>query len=379
MTTLYIKDAAALSPLGENLDVLWQNVLQGKTAYGAANLPGDRSFFAAESRPGSASDVSAYAPLFYQGIHDLIDDLDVEAPVDAIFFATAVGNLADVENEIYSERDVSAELLDFAGVETVFKDAGVSAAKTKFICVPTGCCAGLQAIGLAKSVLESLGLKTAIIMSLDFGLTPLAFEAFNKINATRAFDRSLNASPSRPFCTGRSGFLFADGGGAILVTTEQPDTQTPRISGYGCVSSAFHMTDIATDGHSIRDSALIAMSDANVSGSQIDHVNLHASGTQQNDEAEFNALVDIIGDVLPPITAFKSNHGHALGGANLIEIALSWKMMLENIVPPTAQALPIDAYEAVTARAVPTPFDGSVILKTASGFSGIHASLIMEN
>lgn len=379
MKSLYITAAAAVSPLGSSLEEIWQNVLKGVTVYGKASLPGKRDFFVAESVPGTGSDIAAYAPLFTETIRKLVSELAISEPVDAIFFASAVGNLAEVENEIYAGRPVTLEQLDFAAVERVFAGTAAYGKSTQFVCVPTGCCAGLQAIGLAKTVMSRMGLKRALIMSLDFGLTPLALEAFNKINATRSFTPELTTSPSRPFCRDRDGFLFSDGGGAILVSTQASEPPEPRISGYGCVSSAYHMTDIATDGSSIRQGIEQALEDAGIDKGTINHVNLHASGTQQNDQAEYQALKDVIGTELPTITAFKGNHGHALGGANMIEVALAWKMMTTGILPPTALALPVDAYEEIPPRPQAVPFQVKVMLKTASGFSGIHASMIMEN
>lgn len=378
MTKLFIENAAALSPLGANLEEIWAAVMAGKTVYGQVSLPGDRNFYAAETRPGTGSDIAAYAPLFNDAIRGMVADLGITEPVDAVFFATAVGNLGQVENEVYAGRSVTLDDLDFAQVEAVFADTPAWGPETRFVSVPTGCCAGLQATGLAKTVMERMGIKRAIIMSLDFGLTPLAFEAFHKINATTGYDLSANASPSRPFCRNRDGFLFADGGGAILVSTEQSFPDQPCISGYGCVSSAYHMTDIATDGDAIRKSITLALQQSGHAGHEIGHVNLHASGTQQNDEAEYNALLATLGHDLPAITAFKGNHGHALGGANMIELALSWKILREATIPPTPEHLPVDAYDAVTPRSAPQALDRLSILKTASGFSGIHASLIME-
>lgn len=379
MKDLYITAAAAVSPLGGSLEEIWQNVLKGVSVYDKASLPGGRDFFVAESVPGTGSDITAYAPLFTETILKLVNELAVSEPVDAIFFASAVGNLAEVENEIYAGRPVTLEQLDFAAIERAFVGTAVYGENTQFVCVPTGCCAGLQAIGLAKSAMSRMGLKRALIMSLDFGLTPLALVAFNKINATCNFAPELPSSPSRPFCRDRDGFLFADGGGAILVSIQPTEQQMPRISGYGCVSSAYHMTDIETDGNAIRQSIERAMEDARVDKNAINHVNLHASGTQQNDQAEYQALKDVIGADLPTITAFKGNHGHALGGANMLEVALAWKMMMTAILPPTAQGLPVDAYEEIPPRLQAVPMKIKAMLKTASGFSGIHASMIMEN
>ncbi len=373
MAPLFIRNASALGPLGAHLDDIWARVLAGERAGGTVSLPGERRFFTAETVAGSAgADLSAYAPLFQASIRALVAGLDITEPVDAVFLATAVGNFAEIEHRIYRQRDIPVETLDFAAAKRVFLDAGVIRPGARFICVPTGCCAGLQAIGLAKAVMPRLGLRTAVIMALDFGLTPVLFEAFAKIKAL------CENGPGRPFCAERDGFLFADGGGALLVTTEPDAPDQARISGYGCVSSAYHMTDIHTDGDSIRRCIELALADARLDASHIDHVDLHASGTLQNDAAEHNALAAVIGHDLPPITAFKGHHGHALAGANLIEVALSWKILKEHRVPPTPAHLPMDAYDDVPPRAASTSFNGRRLLKTASGFSGIHAALVLE-
>lgn len=316
---------------------------------------------------------------YHNTLITLLNDLDLDAPVDAVFLGTAVGNLGSAEERIYAKRAVEMSNLDFANLKDVLSGCTAVDDNTRFITIPTGCCAGLQAAGLAKAIMPKLGLQRAVIASLDFGLTPLAFEAFSKINATTDADAQPDHHPSRPFCDDRSGFLFADGGGAIAVTLARPEKPVPRITGYGCVSSAFHMTDIAVDGLAIHSSIDLAMQDASVSASDIGHVNLHASGTVQNDQAEHAALSLVFGEALPVITAFKGNHGHALSGANLLELTLSWKMMQTGLVPPTPKSLPVDAFDNVPPRAEPTPLMHNAILKTASGFSGIHATLVMEN
>lgn len=378
MNDIYIESAAARSPLGNNLDEIWSNILAGKSTYSKATLPGENVYFAAECEEGSASDISVYSKLYSSTIVDLVGQLNIDEHVEAVFFATAVGNLAEIESDIYKGNSVSGNDLDFANVKNVFHEIDHITSNTKIITIPTGCCAGMQAIGLARRVMDQRNIKSAVIMSLDFGLTPLAFSAFSMVNATKTFNDDTQESPSRPFCKERGGFLFADGGGALYVKTNPSNKNVPKITGYGCVSSAFHMIDICTDGASIRKSIELALDEAKVNPCDIDHVNLHASGTMQNDEAEYQALLDVIGENIPDITTYKGNHGHALGGANIIEIALTWKMLLDGKIPPTPKGIPFDAFEATPPRQEPRDFQSHAVLKTASGFSGIHASLVME-
>lgn len=380
MTQLYITAASAFGPLGKSLDEIWHAIMCGKTTGSTLHVASGRQYMAATTHGGHTTNTQSYAKSFTEGLRSLVLDLDLDGPVDAIFVGTAVGNLCKAEHEVYVTRDLRAEILDFANLRPMLEGCPGIGPDTQIVVVPTGCCAGLQAAGMAKAVMARMGYRTGIVASLDMGLTPLAFEAFSKINATADRKDHIEGTPiSRPFCKDRSGFLFADGGGAMAVSVDAPASGTmPRLTGYGCVSSAYHMTDIETDGLPIAQSITLALADANCVPNRIGHVNLHASGTQQNDTAEHNALHATLNDPLPPITAFKGNHGHALAGANMLEIALTWKMMITGIVPPTPVGLAIDAYDDVPTRAQATKLAPGAILKTASGFAGIHATLVLE-
>lgn len=379
MSELHIIAAAAIGPLGSSLNEIWENVLSGQVNAEELEVASGKSYVCSPCYSGSTANTHTYGMAYHNALIKLLDSLELDAPVDAVFLGTAVGNLGSIEERIYAKRAVDISNLDFANLKEVLKDCTAVDDNTRFITIPTGCCAGLQAVGLAKAIMPELGLQRGVVASLDFGLTPLAFEAFSKINATTDGDVQSDRHPSRPFCRDRSGFLFADGGGAIAVTLAQPERPVPRITGYGCVSSAYHMTDISVDGLAIKASIDLAMKDAAVKASDIGHVNLHASGTVQNDQAEHAALSMVFGEDLPVITTFKGNHGHALSGANMLEITLSWKMMQTGLVPPTPKTLPVDAFDNVPPRPEPIPLTKSTQLKTASGFSGIHASLVMEN
>lgn len=380
MTQLHITAASAFGPLGKSLDEIWHAIMDRKTTGSMLHVSSGRQYLAATTHSGHTTNMRSYAKSFSNGLRGLVLDLDIDTPVDVIFVGTAVGNLCEAEHEVYVGRELQAELLDFANLRPMLEGCSAIGPDTEIVVVPTGCCAGLQAAGLAKAVMARMGHRTGIVASLDMGLTPLAFEAFSKINATANREDYVEGAPiSQPFCKDRRGFLFADGGGAIAVSVDSPlSGAVPRLTGYGCVSSAYHMTDIETDGIPIAQSILLALADADCAPDRIAHVNLHASGTQQNDIAEHNALHATLDGALPPITALKGNHGHALAGANMLEIAVTWKMMITGMVPPTPEGLAVDAFDDVIARPEATQLAPGAILKTASGFAGIHATLVLE-
>jgi 3-oxoacyl-(acyl-carrier-protein) synthase len=154
-----------------------------------------------------------------------------------------------------------------------------------------------------------------------------------------------------------------------------------ELTGYSSVNNCHHMTDIAEDGLRIARSAALALEEAGTPPDAIDMINAHGSSTPQNDIAEANAFRQIFGARAAhiPVTSIKSQIGHPLSASNAIEVVSAVKSICEGIVPPTINLkqkdprCPLDvvgntAREHIVRR----------VLKTSSGFSGIHSSLVIE-
>ncbi len=82
----------------------------------------------------------------------------------------------------------------------------------------------------------------------------------------------------------------------------------------------------------------MAIADAGLTPADIDYVNAHGTGTQLNDATETRALKSVFGDRAHriPVSSTKSMHGHLLGGAGALELAISLLAMRYEAVPPTA-------------------------------------------
>jgi minimal PKS ketosynthase (KS/KS alpha) len=146
------------------------------------------------------------------------------------------------------------------------------------------------------------------------------------------------------------------------------------------VCSAFHMTDIHASGEAIARSIEVALADAGMSADEIDHVNLHGSSTPMNDVAEANALRTTLRHITEatPVTSLKSQIGHAMAAANTIELAAAVMTVFEQVIPPTANL--VDQDPRVNLNVVSPwlrPAAVSNVLKTASGFGGIHSAIVV--
>ena len=141
------------------------------------------------------------------------------------------------------------------------------------------------------------------------------------------------------------------------------------------------MTDLPPEGDAMADSITLAMQDAGIKPQAIDYVNAHGSSTRQNDVFETSAYKMALGAhaYKVPISSVKSMIGHPLAGANGIELCLSSLIFGRNILPPTINQQDPDPLcdlyyipnEAIQKKV-------NCILKTSSGFSGIHSAMVLE-
>jgi 3-oxoacyl-(acyl-carrier-protein) synthase len=253
-----------------------------------------------------------------------------------------------------------------------------------YAAVPTGCAGGCDAVGYGLSAIRSGAVDLAVVGGFEASVTPLVEAAFARINATSSRDCPAQKA-SCPFDMQRDGFVLGEGGAALVL--ERESTALARgakpigvIAGYGSVSSAFHMTDIHVSGEAIARSIDLALKDAGMTAEDIDHINLHGSSTPMNDVAEANALRILFKDRSNkiPVTALKSQLGHALAAANTIELVALLMTVLQQIIPPTINLAELDprvGLDVVSAR--PQAAAIGAALKTASGFGGIHSAIVV--
>jgi 3-oxoacyl-(acyl-carrier-protein) synthase len=251
--------------------------------------------------------------------------------------------------------------------------------------VTTGCTGGLDAIGYALEAIRSGVVDVAVTGSTEAPITPLTVAAFGKIGATSL----RNAEPqqaSRPFDRDRDGFVLAEGCGILVVESldhaqARGATILAEVAGFGSVNNYYHMTDIPQDGLRIAKSAQLALQDGGITADEIDSINAHGSSTPQNDVAEANAFRYLFGERAStiPVTSTKSQIGHPLSASNSIEVIASVLSLRTGIIPPTINLTQQDPLCPLNVIAnVASQQSSHCLLKTSSGFSGIHSSLVLR-
>ena len=145
------------------------------------------------------------------------------------------------------------------------------------------------------------------------------------------------------------------------------------------IAASHHMTAPSLEGPA--KSMRMALKNAKMEASEIDYINAHGTSTPLGDKNEIKAIKVVFGEDAKrlSISATKSMHGHALGGAGGIEAAISLKAMQEGIVPPTINIENLDPecdLDVTPNKAKERKID--VIMSNSFGFGGTNATLIFK-
>jgi 3-oxoacyl-[acyl-carrier-protein] synthase II len=250
----------------------------------------------------------------------------------------------------------------------------------------SACATGGHAVGEAYETIRRDDADMMLAGGSEAGIHEFLIGGFAAMRAlsTRNDDP---AAASRPFDTGRDGFICGEGAGVLVL--EELDhalargaTPLAEVVGYGATADASHITLPAPGGIGAVRAARRALEKAGLEPGDVDHVNAHATSTPEGDKSELQAIKTILGDhaTETPITANKSMIGHTLGAAGAIESIVSVMTIREGCIPPTinltdpdpeAEGLTIVANEAARR-------DVRVVLSNSFGFGGQNTALIFR-
>lgn len=171
---------------------------------------------------------------------------------------------------------------------------------------------------------------------------------FNASKALSTFNENPQAA-SRPFDINRDGFVMGEGAGALVLESlesalERGVTILAELAGGGMAADAFHLTGTHPDGEGAYLGMLNALDDAGITPFEIDYINAHATSTPMGDESELKAISRVFGlNKELNVSATKSMTGHLLGAAGAIEAIITAKAVQEDIVPPTINTQQVDS------------------------------------
>ena len=258
-------------------------------------------------------------------------------------------------------------------------------AKGPNYCTVTACSSGADAIGIAAKMILTGEIDIAIAGGTEAPICPIAVSGFNACMAlSKNNDEPEKAS--RPFDSGRDGFVMGEGSGVLILESEKSVINRSinpivELAGYGASSDAFHVTQPAEGGEGAARAMQIAFDAACMSPSDISYINAHGTSTPMNDRLETQAMKAAFGDEAykVKISSTKSMTGHLLGAAGGVEAAIAALTVSESAIPPTINLENVDP--DCDLDYTPHHSQKGVVKAAMSnnlGFGGHNASLIFR-
>ena len=249
----------------------------------------------------------------------------------------------------------------------------------------TGCTAGTDSIGFGLEAIQDGEQDVMICGAAEAPITPITFGAFDVVNVLSCRNDNPQAA-SRPFDNKRDGFVLGEAAGILILEELNHALQRNariycEVLGFGTSCNAFHMTDLPADGAAMTSCIVLALKDSGIKPEEIDYINAHGSSTRMNDIFETNAYKEVFGPYAYklPISSLKSMIGHPLAAANAVELTICSQIFEKNILPPTInqeEKDPLCDLNYIPNKAIAKKVN--TIIKTSSGFSGIHSSLVLR-
>jgi 3-oxoacyl-[acyl-carrier-protein] synthase II len=402
-----ITGIGAITPIGTGVEELWAGVRCGRSAIRtidrfdpartASKVAGQIEFDPLQyMSPKRARRLDRYSQFALISAQMALDDAGLSAQEAGcagagIYVGSALGGVAFAEeqHEGYVRNGphgvnplLALSVFGGAASSNVTIELGLTGPSLAY---GNSCAAGLIAIGEAARLIEDGRVPVMLAGGAEAPLSPLVVGAFAMIHvlSTRNDDP---ATASRPFDTGRDGFVIAEG--AAVLVLEALDLAKARgariyaeIAGYGTTSDAYHMTAPHPDGTHAARAMCAAMRSAGLSPDAIDYINAHGSSTVLNDPTECRAIRTALGPHAErvAVSGTKGLHGHALGATGAIEAAVCALALQRDHLPGTANL--VDQDPACDLDIIPPggrdkQFEH--LLCNAFGFGGVNAALAMR-
>jgi len=169
--------------------------------------------------------------------------------------------------------------------------------------------------------------------------------------------------------------VVAEGAGMLLLTTIKPEGPHVELVGAGLSCDAYHAATPHPEGRGAFEAMQGALADAGLQPKDMSYINLHGTGTPDNDLAESKAVSRLF-TVPPPLSSIKGACGHSLAASGGIEAVVSTIAVLQGFMPANTGLQNIDPQLGLTP--LTRPLDGPVkaVLSNSLGFGGNNGSLV---
>lgn len=417
-----------LSPVGNDLATAWKNVVEGVSGIAeitpiegvdwskyATHIAGEvRDFDAVEAyfagtdapddeRRSIAKDFKRMDPFIHYGIvagahafrQSGLKVTDENAGRIGVAAGAGIGGLHTIEatalelNE-KGPRKVSPFFVPSSIINMVAGNLSIYLGmKGPNIALVSACTTAAHNIGMAMRLIQYGDADAMLAGGAEFATTPTAMAGFcsAKAMSTRNDDPT---HASRPWDTGRDGFLLSNGAGMLMLeeyefAKARGATILAELVGFGMSGDAYHITAPSGDGAEL--AMRNALHDAGLKPEEVQYVNAHGTSTPVGDLGEAKAIRNVFGEHATKngqfaVSSTKSVTGHLLGAAGGVEAIFSVLALRDGIIPPTMNLENVDPEVAALGMdLVPNKAkkaDLDVVMSNSFGFGGTNGTLVFR-
>ena len=292
-----------------------------------------------------------------------------EAAGDMVAFGR---DLASVVNPMWLLRTLPNNVLCHVAIKYNLKGSNA--------CITNHSCGGTLAVVEAAEALRQGEADRALAVGHDALIEPQMVLYYHQCGL-------LTQDTIRPFDARRSGSVFGEGAGALVLETQRAATDrnatvVGEVLGGGCAAEALGLLAIRDDGNGLERAIREALVNSKMTPDDIGMIVAHGNGTPQSDASEAAAIRSVFGDgdKAPPATAFKCSIGHLIAGAGIVETVLALGCLRQGVVPGVATlSNPDPQCAGVRVMAGEQNPRNNTALILCRGFAGTNAALIVRS
>lgn len=406
MQRVVITGMGAITPVGNSVGELWENIRAGR--HGIAPLNGIQT---EGLKVSLAAQVKDFDPEAYmekkearrmdpftryavaaakQALDDAGTDFSSDDPFRVgVIIGSGIGGLqtTEADHTKFIEKGPGRVPALMIPMMIANMAAGMIAIRYGFkgvnFAVVSACASSSHAVGEAMRAIRCGDADVVVTGGAEATVTAFSLGAFGNMTAL-----STATDPERasiPFDAERGGFVMGEGAGVlVLESLEHAQARGAKIyaelAGYGATCDAHHITSPDPDGEGACRAMELAAKDAGLTAGDIGYINAHGTSTPANDSCETKAIHGFFGGrKICPVSSTKSMTGHLLGAAGAVEAILTALALRDGVLPPTANYRVKDPecdldYITEGARKVSI----RAALSNTFGFGGHNATLCLK-
>ena len=402
MERIVITGMGAVTPIGIGVEKYWNNLIEGKCGIDkiksfdasdlAVQIAGEvRDFNAAELLPKDiARKTDAFMQYAYAAAEEAIKQSGFENVPErtGIVMGTAMSGISTIA---FTQEAMSGEARKKVGPRFIPKILGNIAAANIAIdydfrgpsyTLSTACSSGGDAINMAAMLIKAGKADVMLAVGAESAHCPIFIESLANAKAlSRNNDNPDKAS--RPFDEARDGFVIGEGGGALVLESEEHAVKRgAKILGVllacGNTSDAHHVTAPHPEGRGAVSCMKQALAEAGLAPDDIGYINAHGTSTPKGDEVEVRSVNEVFTGKKPLVSSTKGATGHMMGAGGVTEVIACVKAIETGIIPPTINLenpIPDSGLDFVPNKAVKADIDCA--MSNAFGFGGQNSSVIV--